>query len=251
MTLGDANWEANNGRLSSADRWRYALSAVGAQFGIFAKALQLGGHRSVALNRLNIDRIKYPDTACAKVALEKLEELSSPAVANHSHRSYIWASLLGQLDGKRWDSEILYVSMMLHDLGLTESLHGSCQCAECFTLDAVNGVPEVFLKTTAPRAELIRRAVLLHININVPGEVHGWEAHYVRAGTSFDVVGQRFDELPPALIQATLGQYPRLNLKQELADWIARESKSRPGSRMAMLRRLGFVRLVNQSPYAS
>lgn len=251
MTLGDAEWEARNGHLSAADRWRYALAAVGAQLGLFAQALRLGGKQDRELGRFDLARIEYPDSACTRIAVEKLETLSSASVANHSHRSYIWASLLGQLDGRRWDAEILYVAMMLHDLGLTESLHGSCQCSECFTLDAMNGVPEVFQSTTPDRAEKIRRAVLLHLNIAVPGEVHGWEAHYVRAGTALDVVGERYKQLPAGLIQATLQKHPRLVLKEELRAWVERESKLRPTSRMAMLKRLGFSRLVRVAPYAS
>ena len=80
MTLGDATWEANHGRLSTADRWGYALAAVGAQLGLLAKALKLGG-RANDLSRLDLNRIEYPDTACAKLALEKLEMFTTPAVA--------------------------------------------------------------------------------------------------------------------------------------------------------------------------
>lgn len=250
MTLGDADWEAKKGHLSAADRWRYALAAVGAQLGLFAQAMRLVGKRDGDLSRLDLSRIEYPDTACARMALEKLETISSASVANHSHRSYIWASLLGQMDGRHWDAEILYVAMMLHDLGLTESLHGSCRCSECFTLDAINGVPEVFQNTTPDRAERIRRAVLLHLNITVSGETHGWEAHYVRAGTALDVVGERYKHLPIGLIQATLHKHPRLALKEELLNWVERESKLRPTSRMAMLKQLGFSRLIRVAPYA-
>lgn len=251
MTFGDAEWEARHGRTSAVDRWRYALAAVGAKMGLLVQSLRSSGSDDHDLRRLDLSRIEYPDTTCARVALEKLREFSSPSIANHSHRSYIWASLLGQLDGQTWDAEILYVAMMVHDIGLTASKHGSCVCSACFTLDSVNAVPAVFENTTPERAERIRRAVTLHLNITVPGEVHGWEAHYVRGGAAFDVVGERYQQLPPSLIEATLWKHPRLAMKEELIAWVEREAKLRPSSRMAMLRKLGFADLVNAAPYAS
>ena len=251
MTLGDARWEQGNGRLSAADRWRYVLAAVGAQIGMFIDTLGPRRYRSSAIERLDIARIEFPDTACAKAATETLERAATPAIAHHSYRSYIWASLLGQLDGRRWDAEVLYVAMMLHDLGPTDTFHGSCSCAQCFTLDGVNAAPHVLASMAPDRAERIRRAVLLHLNVSVPGDVHGWEAHYVRAGTAMDIVGQRYRDLPRRLIDATLDRHPRLNLKDEIVGWAAKESRLRPGSRMATLNRIGFSSFVRAAPYRS
>lgn len=249
MTPGDHLWEARHGRMSGIDRWRYAAAAVKAKLGMLANFASSRGYRRDAWSRIDLSRIDYPDTACAKAATQKLEALASPSIAHHSYRSYIWASLLGQLDGRRWDAEVLYVAMMVHDLGLTEGLHGTCPCAQCFTLDSVYGSQDVFEHTTTERAQRMRQAVLLHLNIEVPGQVHGWEAHYVRAGTSLDVVGQRYAQLPPSAIDATLAKYPRLHLKQEIVDWIDRESRLRPTSRFALLKRLGFSRMVRQAPF--
>jgi hypothetical protein len=250
MTLGDANWEARHGHLSHRDRWRYAIAVVGAQLGTFARALTVGRpYRD--LQRLDLERIVYPDSACARAATEKLESLSTPALANHSHRSYIWASLLGQLDRTRWDPEILFVAMMLHDLGLTESVHGSCTAAQCFTLDAVHAAGDVFALTSPPRAEQMRRAVVLHLNASISGERHGWEAHYVRAGAALDILGHRFGELPTTAVDTTLQRYPRLNLKNEIVNWVAREARLRPRSRMAVLNRLGFRAFTRLAPFDS
>lgn len=249
MALGDAGWEAAHGRMSAPERWRYGLAAVGARLRTLARALD--SDRASPIDRLAFDRIVYPDSACAKAALETVGAMASPAITNHSLRTYIWGSLLGQLDGKNWDAEVLFVAAMVHDLGLTEALHGSCAGAQCFTIDGVRGVPEVFARTTSERAERMRRAVLLHLNIEVPGEVHGWEAHYVKAGATLDVIGQRYEELPRETIQATLKLHPRLSLKQELATWIERETRLRPASRMAMLRRLGIGGLIQKAPFDS
>jgi hypothetical protein len=250
MTPGDARWEALQGQISATERFQYASAAVAARLRYLARRLG-PARRARALDRLALERITYPDSACANSALEKVRALASPAVTNHSLRTFIWGSLLGQLDGKRWDPEVLFVASMVHDLGLTEALHGSCRGARCFTLDGVNGVPEVFAQTSPERAERMRRAVLLHLNIAVPGAVHGWEAHYLQAGAALDVVGQRHDELPRATVEATLKLHPRLNLKDELVTWVRREARLRTDSRMAMLTRLGFATLIRRAPFES
>jgi hypothetical protein len=236
--------------MSAADRFRYALAAVAAQVGTFARKLSAGG-RARDLRRLSLERIIYPDSACAQAALDKLNSLASPALINHSLRSYVWGSLLGQLDGKSWDAEVLYVAMMLHDLGLTTALHGSCRGAQCFTLDSVDGASEVLNLASEERAERMRRAVLLHLNVRVPGEVHGWEAHYVQAGASLDIIGRRYGELPRETVHAALALHPRLNLKEDVNAWLRREARLRPSSRMAMLVRLDFCAHVQRAPFAS
>lgn len=247
--LGDSRWEAAHGRMTAVERWRYALAAVGARLRLTLGRLG-AGRRSHELDRLALDRVVYPDTACARAALDQITSAASPTIVNHSLRTYVWGALLGQIDGKRWDAEILYVAAMVHDLGLG-ALHGSCPDARCFTLDGVHGAREVFAHAVPERAERMRRAVLLHLNIEVPGERHGWEAHYLQAGAALDVVGQRHGELPAGTIHAVLAQYPRLALKQEIAGWIQREAQLRPGSRMAVLRRLGMVGLVRRAPFDS
>lgn len=250
MTIGDTRWEAARGHMTAVQRWGYALSAVRARLELIA-----GSGRSPLrerdLERLDLDRVVYPDTAAARAAEEMLRALASPSLTNHALRSYVWGSLLGQLDGKRWDEEILFVATALHDLGMTEALHGSCPEGGCFTLDGVCGAERVFALAGGERGERMRRAITLHLNIEVPGDVHGWEAHYVRSGALLDVLGHRHEELPAETLQAVLALHPRLDLKEELVEWVRRESRLRPGSRMGTLVRLGFATLIGRAPFES
>jgi hypothetical protein len=185
------------------------------------------------------------------MAVERVEQLASRSLAQHSHRSYVWGSLLGQLDGKNWDPELLYVASMVHDLGLTEQAHGVKKGAGCFTLDGIEASADILALTTPARAEKIRRAVELHLNVRVPGDLFGWEAHYLQAGASFDVLGTRHDELAPEVIRATLERHPRLQMKRDVVEWVRREARLRPSSRMGLLVRLGFPALVRKAPFES
>ncbi len=245
MNDGDA-WEQNQGRLTRAERSLYALSAVKAKLAFYYRALNFGKRR--AFNRIDFDKIVYPDSVFARTAMEKMESDSSIALVNHCHRSYIWASLLGQLDGSCWDPEILYASMMLHDLGLTEKHHGGCVNATCFTFDGVQGAEDVLGLTNEKNAKKISDAILIHLNMDIPGEECGWEAHYLQAGSSLDVVGNRFSDMPIGCVNSTLERYPRLNLKEELTGWVDKESTLRPESRFSTLRTLGIKRMIHNNP---
>ena len=47
-----------------------------------------------------------------------VREFSSPALVNHCLRSYLWAAAYGAEHRLIFDAELLYVSAMLHDIGL-------------------------------------------------------------------------------------------------------------------------------------
>jgi hypothetical protein len=251
MIIGDADWEAKNGQLGARDQFGYALEAARERARIFARSLVRARGARAPLHRIDLERVVYPDSACARAAFGKIQELASGSIAQHSHRTYVWASLLGQLDGRKWDPELLYVASMVHDLGLTEQAHGAKKESGCFTLDGIEAATDVLALALPDRAEKIRRAVELHLNARVSGDLFGWEAHYLQAGASFDVLGTRYDELAPEVIRATLERHPRLEMKRDVVEWVRREARLRPSSRMGLLVRLGFAALVQKAPFDS
>src|ERR1700761_7627161 len=64
--------------------------------------------------------IKIPDSAMAKQSTELLREYGSELLYNHTLRVYLFAALNGKQKRLKFDAELLYVSTMFHDLGLTE-----------------------------------------------------------------------------------------------------------------------------------
>ena len=63
--------------------------------------------------------LAVPRSDAAARALEVAIAFSSPALVNHCRRSYLWAAAYGDAHGIAYDAEMLYVSAMLHDVGLT------------------------------------------------------------------------------------------------------------------------------------
>ena len=67
-----------------------------------------------------------PDTPLAHDAFDFALEVHSPALANHSVRTYLFARLTADQRGLRpdtdYDDEVLFLACVLHDVGLTEDL---------------------------------------------------------------------------------------------------------------------------------
>src|SRR5438105_11829888 len=68
-----------------------------------------------------------PDSALARQARELIADVAAPFLVNHSVRCYAWAVELARHDELEFDPEILYVSAMLHDIGLVPAYDlGGC-----------------------------------------------------------------------------------------------------------------------------
>ena len=63
--------------------------------------------------------IRIPDTRLAVEATKLVREVSSPALFNHVVRTYIFGEQLGRTLGMRYDTELVYLAAVMHDLGLT------------------------------------------------------------------------------------------------------------------------------------
>lgn len=60
-----------------------------------------------------------PDSVAARAALEVATEYVSGALLNHSIRSWFWAVGFASLEMRQgFDAELLYVSAVMHDVGL-------------------------------------------------------------------------------------------------------------------------------------
>jgi HD superfamily phosphodiesterase len=63
----------------------------------------------------------FPVTPAAEAALSVATRFCSPALLNHSIRSYLWGAMYGTAHGIAFDDELYYVAALLHDIGLTEA----------------------------------------------------------------------------------------------------------------------------------
>jgi HD domain len=191
-----------------------------------------------------------PDSGVARAAYERADELSSPALLGHCVRTWLFGELAAAVDGIDRDQELLYVACMLHDLGLTEAHTCADPRAHCFAVEGALAA-EDFLsggEWPAERTRAVTEAISLHINIRVPLERHGAEAHLLNVGAGMDVAGRGLARMPRARVDEVISRHPRGALVSELIDVMKLQVAERPAARLALMWRLGFRGYIERNP---
>src|SRR5690349_6164012 len=173
----------------------------------------------------------FPGTSAAEAALSVATRFCSPALLNHSIRSYLWGAMYGRAHGIAFDDELYYVSALLHDLGLTEPFDSHRLAFEDAggRLAWVFGVAAGWSKERAARADEI---IVLHMRDDVSPAADP-EAHLLQIATSWDVSGRRPDLFPPDARAETLARYPWLGFGAEFLACFEDQARRKPGSAAA------------------
>src|SRR5690625_510215 len=77
-------------------------------------------YKGVFIMRQEIAGIKIPDSKLAKDAADLLREHGNDLLWNHSNRVFLFGAVNGQKAKQNYDLELLYVSALFHDMGLTK-----------------------------------------------------------------------------------------------------------------------------------
>ena len=125
-----------------------------------------------------------PDSTLVKSALDTLEACASPALVQHSWRTYFWGAAFGALDGVRHDPELLLIGSLLHDLGATPHHHGGTDC-HCFTLDSARAALQWARDNAVPeaRARVLGDMITRHMNGH-GSPTDGTEARLLQQGAA-------------------------------------------------------------------
>jgi HD superfamily phosphodiesterase len=70
-----------------------------------------------------ISGIKIPDSKIAREAAELVRQHETDLLFNHSVRVYVFGAMKGIRQHLKFDSELLYVAALFHDMGLVDSYH--------------------------------------------------------------------------------------------------------------------------------
>ena len=171
--------------------------------------------------------IQLPDSPLCLAATELAERVSEPFLFNHVMRSCVYAECLGRQREQRYDRELLYVTTLLHDLGLTHL----APLRERFEVEGADLAKEFLARQGMSEAalELAWDAIALHTTAGIPVRKHPVIA-LCHLGTACDVRGLPDNQELVALRRPLREVFPWLGMQRAL-----------PGN---------LVRLYRQSPSA-
>src|SRR4051812_25870504 len=195
---------------------------------------------------MKLDDLAVPVTLACRAALEVATAYCSPALLNHSVRAYLWAAGYALERGIAFDTELLYVSAMLHDLALVTEFDNHTLPFEeagghvAWVFGAAAGWP---VDRRRRAAEVIARHMWDEVDVGSDPE-----GHLLELSTAMDISGRRIEDIPPDLRADVLARYPRLGLGTEFIACFEAQAKRKPACRAADLVRSGLAARVAANP---
>ncbi len=189
-----------------------------------------------------------PSTVLTRAAEDRARRMMTPALVNHSHRTYTFGRALGELEGIEVDDELLFAAAMLHDTGLVDPT-GDADFTLVSARVARDVAEQVGLSSAA--STTMQTAITLHHSPGVDLTA-GPVAYLLSAGAAVDVVGLRSWELPATTLRNAVATHPRENFKQVFAAAFAQEAARVPKGRTRFLHRYGaFGAAIRLAPFDS
>jgi len=189
-----------------------------------------------------------PDSTVAQQAEDLIAEVAPAFLVNHSVRAYAWAVELAWHDKLDFDPEILYVSALLHDIGLIPAY----DMGACFEIDGAVAAERFALQQgqSPERAHAIYDVIALHMLAEAPPGSAG-EVVLLNDSTGVDVSGYRIGDVRESAIPAVVGAYPRLDFKREFAARFVDQATRKPSCRVAEMVATGKLEAIASAPFDS
>ncbi len=136
----------------------------------------------------------------------------SPAMVNHSYRTFQFANALARHDRVSLDEDLLFAAAMLHDVGLDCPEYGVC-----FTRLGSRMALELGEASDSDvrGAAIAASAVSHHITPGLRTRMGGPHALYIQRGSLLDLTGTRAIHLPRDFVQEVFEEYHPLGVRRE------------------------------------
>ena len=168
--------------------------------------------------------IAVPDTSLVSRAIDFARDHSEPYLFNHAMRSWLFGVLLAQNNGGSYDAEVLAVSALLHDLGLTKTFAGPLR----FEVEGANAA-RAFAASHglhARRTQLIWDSIALNSTPSICLHKEK-EAALCTMGVSVDWGGWAYDKIARRSMTDILEAYPRLEMKRQFSNAVCGIAEAR------------------------
>ena len=172
-------------------------------------------------------RIKVLDTTLVRDAVELSRSLLEPYLFNHVMRSWLFGILLSEGAKPAPDPELLAVSAVLHDLGLTDRYTAENR----FEVDGANAA-RAFLKDrgiSTQQTQVVWDAIALHTTPSIALHKEP-EVVMTHSGITVDVIGIGLDRIPQDKLRAVLTEFPRLVFKNQFKERLCSVVRRKPAT---------------------
>jgi hypothetical protein len=171
--------------------------------------------------------IEVTDTTLVRDAVELSRSLLEPYLFNHVMRCWLFGILLSEGARPAPDPELLAVSAVLHDLGLTDRYAAENR----FEVDGANAA-RAFLKgrgISTQRTQLVWDAIALHTTPSIALHKEP-EVAMTHSGITVDVIGLGLDRIAQDKQRAILAEFPRLAFKNQFKDCLCSVVRRKPAT---------------------
>ena len=184
-----------------------------------------------------------PSSALTRAAEVRAHRRLSPALLNHSYRTFAFGAALGALENLAFDRELLFAAALLHDVGLPTAVR-----QVDFTLGSARVARDVAedVGLSSAATETIRSAITLHHSPNVTVAA-GPVAYLLSAGAAVDVVGLRSWRLPPGAARLGRGPASAARLQARVFRRVPHRGGPRPARAREVPAQLRGVRPCDQA----
>lgn len=246
--VGTLSWEEyTSGQLNTAERRSLLLPVAQTHAtNALGRLSMLARLNSGRRTQLAPSRMRAPSSVLTRAAEVQAKARLSPALLNHSYRTYAFGAALGALENLEFDREVLFAAALLHDTGLPTAVPNVD-----FTLASARIARDVAedVGLSSAATQTMRTAITLHHSPNVT-LAHGAVAYLLSAGAGLDVVGLRSWQLPPDLLGSVVKAHPRLGFKREFAAAFRTEAALVPRGRAKFLHRYAaFDLAIKLAPF--
>lgn len=171
--------------------------------------------------------IKIPDSTMARAATQFVRDTEPDLLYHHSRRVFLWGALAGERKGLSYDSELLYIGAMFHDIGLVPA-HASRDLR--FEVDGANAARKFLQSHDIPAADIERvwAAIALHTTPGIPEHMHP-DIALVTAGVEMDVLGIAYHDFTARERDHVCEHHPRgHHFKENIIDAFYAGTRSKP-----------------------
>jgi hypothetical protein len=174
-------------------------------------------------------QLSLPDTDIAGKAYTFARRATPAFILNHSIRSYAraraHAARRGLRPGTDYDDELVFLSCILHGIGLSEHANGN----QRFEVDGAD-TAAAFLRrhgVEERRIDIVWDAIALHTSPGIANR-KTTEVAMTQAGIATDILGAGREELPVGLAEELHAVLPRADLAYALSDAVRVQAMGKP-----------------------